>query len=101
MISPLYPRKSLAVAFLILLGLIAQYYVFILLFPDGGLSPIRTVLDAGLAALMFPIGLLESLFEPLLPRGRFPGYISVPLIGIYLYLLSAMIATGYERVFRL
>ena len=95
-VSYLRPRKTVLIAFAALWAVVLQHYLLILLFPDGGLSTVRTVLDSLLSVLMFPVGMLQTAFEPMLRYDRFPGSVSVPLLFVYFYLLATVIAVGYE-----
>ena len=92
------PRKTVLVAFGLLGAILAQHVLFKLLFPDGGASSIRAVLDALLEVLMVPLVSLRVLFEPMLEYGYFPGPIGIPLLIIYFYLLAVVMASSYETI---
>lgn len=92
------PRKTVLVAFCFLWTIVLQYPLFILFFPDGGMSSIRAMLNAVLEVLMTPIDYLQILFEPMLEYGYFPGHVGIPILMLYFYLLAVVMASLYESI---
>ncbi len=98
------PDKVTVIVFLALLALPIQYFVFILLFPDGGLATVRSVLDNLTELVLYPVNLLLSILAPplestpLVSQGRFQGAIGFITILVYFYLISVVVSSFFDLI---
>lgn len=90
------PRRTVLATFVLLWVMILQYYLFIALFPDGGLGGVRTVFEGVLGILMFPMEYANDSMGPAFEYEWLPAHIGIPLLIAYFYALAVGIGSAYE-----
>ncbi|WP_254864427.1 hypothetical protein [Halovivax gelatinilyticus] len=78
--------------------LILQYYVFLMLFPDGEFGTIREILNTPLEIIFRPASYLDGIVYEIFGGHANRSSFSTEVAIIYVYALSVLIANCYELV---